>query len=813
MKSNQSVSAASGWIRIPAIIVVLFLAVMHTEGQNTDEKPQSGKLAGALPYPKRKYEHDREWTGRYFRKLREVREERGNAEAGKQLTQSWKSYQQLRVREKWAPKKAFDDWGFWVWHEAQFDTGKNDPEWSLILFKWIYDTAKADRKFDWMSHVRPQLMRSYGTLCQWANVRALANEAEDYFAGIGFNLDPRKLPAIRKWDACIPSVQVREFPVMVPNSRHVVYWQRYEQKNPAEPIHMDNLLAGLIYQLISEDQGMGEWERALERALWLREWSESVERHNRNKGKTYHLNRESRDTYQLSTLLMVSTLRGLFYKEKPLALVEEALAFAAASKYDKIYHTHLEIERESLLLDDASDHERIIGIADAAIAREKDSRFMSEGSMDPARFLKVRCLKKLNRLAEAEEILNDVCKRRARSLKGWLSAELHLVQLMLDRGDYTKAERTLRELMDLVRVKGVKSEELSLYSCYVRWAMLSGNWEEAMRAQREVMRLLHSFRMTPAMPYEQAVLSRILAMLGNHSESDRLADLAKSGAQGREEFFIKLIENQLGKRPASPVPAAKSRVSMQPQRVMSVALDQFPARMAMTLVNRGTAEARGILRVKGMSAKFTWDAGTGVGTVEPNDTHEHDAGRQSGEIRIAAGAMATFYCSAKLANLEPVTVFLEWIEDGGTDGRCEWVIGVDDKESDGAVIDAAEYQSDPLFMIPIHHHLQSQSREMVNLRVVASMPCRVEMYDAGGMLQMVDALGDGSLGDSGDWLGMDADRNLAAEILPDRKTGETRFLLLLNPFEWKGNEPLSVRVEWLVDGQWFLAAENRIVKK
>ena len=78
---------------------------------------------------------------------------------------------------------------------------------------------------------------------------------------------------------------------------------------------------------------------------------------------------------------------------------------------------------------------------------------------------------------------------------------------------------------------------------------------------------------------------------------------------------------------------------------------------------------------------------------------------------------------------------------------------------------------------------------------------------------MVDSKGNGSLSDSGDWLGLDRDRNLAADLLPDPTSGETRFFLQLDPMDWKGAEPLRVRVEWLVDGQWCLAAEDLIVTK
>jgi hypothetical protein len=226
-------------------------------------------------------------------------------------------------------------------------------------------------------------------------------------------------------------------------------------------------------------------------------------------------------------------------------------------------------------------------------------------------------------------------------------------------------------------------------------------------------------------------------------------------------------------------------------------------------VNHGGREAKGLLRVKGLPAKIHWDQASGQGTVEVEDAPGDSVERVSGEIRIGAGMLAIFSCFGQLAGDMQRSVLLEW--EGGGGEPCEWIIGAAETEGEGAVIDAAEYVDDPFFLIPIHHHLQSKIKGMVNLRVVTSQPCRVELYDGEGALQMVDAQGNGSLADAGDWLGLDSDRNLAAEVLPDPATGEARFLLHLDPKDWNGAEPLRIRVEWLVNGEWFLAAEDRII--
>lgn len=774
-------------------------------------KAEAEKLEEARSYPAKTYDHDRMLTGPSFRMLRTIRAGQGNAAAAAQLTGAWQAYFELRQPEPLSKRQAFDEWGFWVWHEAQFDSGKNDPEWALLLYRSIYDLAKQEKWQDWVTHVRPQLIRAYGVLCQWAQQRALSNEAEDYFAGIGFDLDPKKLPEKQRWSADVPFVSVRKFPLIVPNSQHVVYWQRKEEKDASKPTYLDNLLTGLIGALAWEDTERGQWDRAVERFLWLRDWSDAVKKHNADNNQTLVLKRDHDDIYRRASFGLATVMSSLGYREKALAIVEEGLARKGASNYDMIDQTRLEIMRDRLLVEPGQEDAALLARMDEAIAREGKSPAVATGNMDSARFVKAACLITLGKSDDAEALLKSVCDRNGRKLWGWMAAELELLDLLLARRQFDKAEKTLKELVVAVRITGVKKDELDLYRIYVKWAMLSGNWEEALRAQREVMRLLEAFRMTPLLPLEQARLSRILAELGNRAESSRLAVLAKSALAGRDEFFVKSVEQALPK-PTDAAPAtAEEKVRMQPSKVVSMALEKFPTRAVVSLVNHGSQAATGTLKVKGLPARISWDQASGQGIVEVEDVPGNSTERVSGPVKIEAGSMAIFSCSGKLPNQISKTVILEWSGAGAQ--RCEWLIEAEDKQGEGAVIDAAEYQDDPFFLIPVYHHLQSKGKGPVNLRVVTSQPCRVEMYDGQGTLQMVDAEGNGSLENSGDWLGTDRDRNLAAEVLPEEATGETRFLLQLDPMNWKGEEPLRIRVEWLVDGKWFLAAEDQIVTK
>lgn len=768
-----------------------------------------------LPYPEKQYTGDRWYTGSYMRKLRRIRDAEGNAAAAARIPaawKAWKAYIQAVEPKGLTQSQTLDEWGFWVWHEAQHDSGTEDKEWEMLLYKSIYDVAKAEKRFDWMMHVRANLVNSYLSLCQWANARAILNEAEDYYKSIGFDLDPSKHPLEGEWDPMVPLVKTRNFPMMLPNGQAVVYWQRAETRRDAsKPVFLDNMLTSLMLALADEDQGMGQWDKAIERCTWVRRWSNAVKKHNAGVDKKSKVVRESEDQYWSATLRMTGILLDLDFTEKARVLIDDGLARQAESKYGFRDRIQLEIRKERVMVEYGKENAAFLAKMDKFIALEGTSPHLVAGTMDAARIYKVQCLRTLGRLDEAEKILRAFTARDQRQRAGWLGPELYLVEIMQDRGDFAKAKATLLDLMNALRITGRKTDELALYRAYVSWAFRSGNWEEALYAHREVIRLVEAFRMTPLIPHEQAVLSRIMAELGDQAESDRLADLARAGAKGRESRFVAKIDKELAARPVKKVVSQKSKVLMQPRRVISSAIEGFAARTVVTLVNRGGKQAEGVLKVKGLPAKISWNQQTGLGVVEVANTPGPKTERVSDTIRIDAGAIAIFSCLAGSANKTPQTVIFEWIENNETAAQCQWVIETDDKESEGAIIDAAEYGDDPFFLIPVYHHLQSKSKDPVNLRVVASQPCRVEMYDGAGVLQMVDAEANGSLADRGDWLGLDRDRNLAPEMLPDPKTGETCFLLQLDPKNWNGKEPLKIRVEWLVNGKWHPAAEDQVV--
>ena len=112
-------------LTIPAVLLCLILANTAPAGETEIEKRPGHSLG--LPYPDSVYRDDRRGTGPYFRDIRAVREKQG-IEAGIDALGS--QYKRFRkdFSDTWHEPHLLDEWGFWAWHEAQFDSGKNDPE-------------------------------------------------------------------------------------------------------------------------------------------------------------------------------------------------------------------------------------------------------------------------------------------------------------------------------------------------------------------------------------------------------------------------------------------------------------------------------------------------------------------------------------------------------------------------------------------------------------------------------------------------------------------------------------------------------------
>lgn len=168
----------------------------------------------------------------------------GREEALRRLENGFAKYI-AATPEDFGRDKALDGWNYEVWQDAQFGRGAKDLQWSFLIWQWIYDNARREGRWDWACHVRSNLAGSLSTLGLQARFRQLMFEHEDYLRSQGFSHRTADFPAKGVWFPPLHDVMRREFPLTIPNGRHVVYWQRPEAKNePGRSILIDNVGAG-----------------------------------------------------------------------------------------------------------------------------------------------------------------------------------------------------------------------------------------------------------------------------------------------------------------------------------------------------------------------------------------------------------------------------------------------------------------------------------------------------------------------------------------------------------------------------------------
>jgi hypothetical protein len=792
-------------------MVCLLSLVAETLVQADPPQHKPGHALG-LPYPDKVYANDREGTGFYFRNIRKIRQHRGIDAGIAALAPALAEYQE-DLPPSWTLNHSFDAWGFWVWHEAQYDSGINDPEWSAALYRWIFDQARRSGRMDWVFHVSGSVLHSYSVVSRWTPYRQVLNEMSDYLNRQGFNLDPARLPDLGLWDQEVPEVRLREFPVKIPNGKHVVYWQRHEQKNESLPTWMDNITAYHLMQVAGEHFNQGEWQKSVELGLWVRACIDAVCDFNQGKNDKDRVKREEPSIYLGATHQISESLRILGLREAEERMISQALAKKLKNQWNGSFsRRHLQARLMDLRIQKGEATVAMLDELEELVTTKDHGHGEDQVSAVAIRLVKAKCLMALERKQEAQELLGNLRAITKHQYGSWLAVELTHVDWSLDHGNLKQAAKLLPELLDRVREDGLKIAEIALYERYTRLAELSGDLSLAIRCQRELLRLLEGFSMSPRLPEAHAELARLLAMAGEKNEAAEQSSTALILAATPNlppRILQSLRSTPTGPATANTIDTRKARIQLQPGTAVSMAAAGFPARLMLQVANVGEARATGTLRISGVACELTWDRKTRRGKLQ---CRAGSGGRELA-LEVDAQSMSLFHCVAHNVPEGGLKVKAEWLEDGKVLETAEWNIQPADSSNSSAVIDAGIYQTDGFCMIPVHHHLQSLERTPANLRVISSVPCRVELYDEAGQLRMLDATGNGSCLDNGDWLREDHDGNGALELTPAADSGETNFHLFVDPAEALPTEGILLKIEWLIDGKWCLAAEDRIMGK
>lgn len=413
------------------------------------------------------------------------------------------------------------------------------------------------------------------------------------------------------------------------------------------------------------------------------------------------------------------------------------------------------------------------------------------------------------------EVLGEV-RGRDLSRDARFEADREWCRHRVDLGLADGVEPVLVDLLRIAREGGLKQREIDLYEIYARLLVSLGRYDDALAIQQELIRLLRSFDLFPRLPAALAQLARIHALIGERSRAEaRLREAREMLEQAELPAPTKeWLGAPLGKKlpgPADGYEPAATRADLQPRRAVMVPLEGLPSRGLFTLSNFSAKPVRGKLhfRGSGLSLGAVGDASVTVNVAAPGG-----GGGLTHPLEVPAGEMVAIdLAQAPAADSGTTTVTILWQPEEGEPQTAEWSAEPAEQGVSIAVTDAGDYFDNPFYLIPVYHLIQYQDAfaEVADLRVVASAPTRVELYDSNDELVFVDADGDGAFTSEGDIISKDLNRNGSGDLVLDASAKELRFRLFVRPIDRKGLDELTLDLQMLWQGEWITHSTDRLI--
>jgi tetratricopeptide (TPR) repeat protein len=714
--------------------------------------------------------------------------------------------------------QTINEWWNAVFAEAQLKRGATDLNWAIFLYEWIAAKAQEEGRNEWAFHVRGNLVKALMNLGRNARSWELMFAQQDYFLKQGFSHDTTTFPARGPWFAALPDVLLRDFPLMLPNGKHVVSWQRRENGNDASaPLLLDNMEAATISNMATAEWNIGRWQQAMEKNLWLLAWADEVSRRERDSASKVKPLRDQIDQRVRTSLAISTELNFLGFEEQASEIIKAALANQEPSKYHDMPRFRMlcfQAEQGS-----TQDPESALKALQDILHQYADNPHADGNEQAYVKLAMAKVLDKLKRTTEADAILEELLKEKKYTPRR-LSVRIYQVQRGLEAKSYAGLEEQLNQLLIALRKQDAKLSELVLFRLFVRLCQETGQLAKSLNAQKEILRIIRAFNLYPLEPAAVAKLAVLQQQAGDVSGARASVVQAKhllasitlgKTATATVRELLAQVPNTTPKPESKPTKPEESAppLALQPRIASSMAIANRPARASFSLSNPTNHVVSGVLSFGDTPASIQWDEAAATGRIEFNPVTEPSNPPQQ-SLTLQAGEVALFEVSLPASHQGKGQTALEWTESGTRSSQAVWQFDPAEQNVDHAVIDAGIFSASPFYLIPIYHHLQMKTPAPANLRITASEPTRIELYDGAGHFAMTDARGNGSLTDPGDQLAWDADRDGWPEITP-QPDGEAQFVIYaqaLQPIPAKG---IELKVEWKINGAWVEVASDQIM--
>ena len=705
-----------------------------------------------------------------------------------------------------------------IWWEAQGQTGRDNEEWGIELYRFLMEhnhrrnpqsaikipandyilygnISEALRDLGKAAQARAIILQVEESQCKHRNMDTSCTAYKDLGPIFSFMPDARKRAFPIYYQDLQPESNDRS------TKPHFIYYP---------------YIYGIGYAAISALES-GDWVRAAELNQWFIRYTDEY-----MKGDNHMKHEVCKCSVDATRrLAQICLMHG--HPEEAARFYEEFIAKAEGYYHAapiRLYDAKLELELVKIELGTLTDD--ALEIADEAAKIISERIFYSRLGVVSVKLKKARIYHALGRAQEAWDMIDHLFTETAVDVNPYL--KIHMLRTAIDLaladgGIHPKLEKWLILALENERRMGNKFGELSLYEKYAQFLAINGLYEEAVAIQREVVRLAKAMNLPDRLVSAQAVLDQL---------SNRLPAPESAKTPIPETPATESKSNDVQATPATSDPQPKiapenrsgisgqrthsaEAVNIQPSLSLTAALPGQPAHGRFYLINPSANTVQGELHLTGRIDLLKWQNENWL-TIGSSPAFPETA--LSRPLTLAAGAICVIDITGLPDNNEPdVAVECSWMAHGETVATSHWSYRESTSGKRTAVIDAHEIQSNPFYLVPIHHMIQRKEKgkaEWVDLTVEASSPMRIEAYDElTGKLLYIDANGDGDFEDEGDLVTSDANRNNWPDILFGANQHLASVVLYVKP-EAGQKEEQELTVKLLDNETWRIDAVDVI---
>jgi len=697
-----------------------------------------------------------------------------------------------------------------IWLEAQTLTGNRDEEWGLALYLFLLDrehrlhpkTITQIPGDDYLLY--GNIIECYQDLGKIAQARTFVMRLEDsQRTQKGMDTRCSSYTDIGSIFSFLPDARKRNFPIYEHELSNRCREMSYKTR-------MDYIYYSYIYGIgyaADSAESIGNWSHSAELSYWLIRYTDEYMKQN-NYRKNEVGNHSLEESRRLARIAM---MHG--YPEEAVRLLNEIIAKGEGYYHTKpifVYRAKLDLILAKIAMGEKP--EDALAVADKAAELAPTHFYYSRRTQTIMTILdKVRVYHAMGHAEEAWEIVNDLFAQTAKDVNPYL--EILTVNAAIDLAVaegcmHPELEGWLVRALDHERQMGNKFKELPLYEKYAQFLMAQGRFAEAEQIQLEAIRLSKAMNL----PKRLETNLGVLASMKNTQRENAVATVThqETPLQKTTEVSQPADENT-----TESFQSILSAVDVQPRLSLSAALEGQAAYGRFYIHNPSTRPQQGELVLSGPIDQPKWqqEQWLTVGSSPEFSTTE---------LRQAVTLNAGESCIVDITGLPSkdgsgTQVQCRWIPQGQQQSNIlgHWKYQTSATGKRTAVIDAHEFQSNPFYLIPIHHMIQRceiGNRQTVDISIEASVPMRIESYDAAtGELLAIDANGDGDFLDKGDFISSDQNRNSWPDLTFEK---DQRLASLVLYVKSLGNAPKEIEqeltVKLLINDEWQVDATDVI---